>query len=177
MTAREWSPTRHRIHLEAFPPEQKGERNRQAQADYRARHRKQLDDANTVRAILVRQDTRPGDDKVMAAALVRLLGAEYAAQVQNELVSAIVGGGNENAVAWDRSPWPEPDDGKCHHDDGGKGHGVRAVTLYFEEERYSETEFGLGHLGSFESNFAGPTMVVSALRRGTQEVSRGAIEN
>jgi hypothetical protein len=94
---------RHELHRTAYPPEEKTERNRQAQIAYRARHRDRINDANLVRSILLRQHWYPGDAENVAKAIKRLLGNECAKELREHLKPA-AGGTKKKAAKADRQP-------------------------------------------------------------------------
>jgi hypothetical protein len=66
----EWHPTRHALHAQMYPPEEKAARRREAQARYRKAHAKRFDMARTVQhpdastlALRRHADTGPGDHR------------------------------------------------------------------------------------------------------------------
>jgi hypothetical protein len=97
-STRDWSPQRVEAHYKAFPPEQKDERNRQAQADYRARNRKRIAAANKIRAIVVRQTWNYGDEQKIADAFKLLLSPESVAEVVKALTAPMAAGGKTKAT-------------------------------------------------------------------------------
>jgi hypothetical protein len=98
-STRDWSPMRWKAHQAAFPPEEKGERNRKAQADYRARNRIRIKAANKIRAIVVRQTWNHGDEEKIAQALKLLLSPEGIAEVVKALTAPVVAGGKTRTTA------------------------------------------------------------------------------
>jgi hypothetical protein len=71
-----WSEERSEQHRGRFPPEERGERRREAQQRYRKRHRKQLAQARKVMGILLRQTSYHDDVTALAAALRDCLPAD-----------------------------------------------------------------------------------------------------
>lgn len=99
MGTRDWSPQRWAAHQAAFPPAQRDERNRQAQADYRARNRKRIELANTIRAICVRQKSYGDDERQLASALKQLFLPESIAELVKALTAPMAAGGKKRTAA------------------------------------------------------------------------------
>ena len=61
-----------------YPHDQRGERNRQAQARYRARHAKSLIKARSVASMLMKQSWYPSDIAKLARTIRELVGTRCA---------------------------------------------------------------------------------------------------
>jgi hypothetical protein len=81
-----WAKMREAQHYARFPPGERRERNRLAQARYRKRHGKALTEVRAITNFLLRQSyTYPHDIKRLAAALRDTLDREGMALLRREL--------------------------------------------------------------------------------------------
>jgi hypothetical protein len=80
-----WTKQRDAQHQAVYPPELRGERNRQAQARYRERHAERLALVHKISAILKRQSWHQEDAVVLVAALRTPLGDQCIRALGREL--------------------------------------------------------------------------------------------
>ena len=80
-----WSRLRTAQHFERYPPEERAERNRLAQARYRQRHAKRQAEVRAISSILMRQRWYAADVKRLAAALRAMLGRSGIAALRKQL--------------------------------------------------------------------------------------------
>ena len=80
-----WSKLRTAQHHASYPPEERAERNRLAQARYRERHAKRQAEARAIISILMRQSWNAADVKRLAAALRTTLGRSGTAALRKQL--------------------------------------------------------------------------------------------